>query len=1419
MMKSTLSYSCLLGGFLLGASALAGSFTSDFSNPAQTGFTLTGGSRPSGDPYPVIANGYLALTFAENGEQGTILLDDLDPGKTVGAFKASFKTRIGGGTSTPADGMAFHFGTAPLEGATFGEEGPTDATGVPLPDLGITVCIDTYDNVDADPANGVGEAPAIDVRVNGVMVAHTMVDVFFPLSDTFVPMNIQLSASGLLNVDFKGTVIYTNLVLTGYTPTAGSRFAIGARTGGANENNWVDDLSVTTTEAPPPAGPGVADQPKSQTINEYASVTFSVLPTGTPPFQFLWTSDKTTLTGETNATLTLNNVSANLNGAKFHVKITNPLGNVTSDDAVLTVNSDTVAPTVTSAVGSDTFDTVTVTFSEPVTTAGATFAINNGLSISSTTQPSPTKAVLKTSAQTPGTVYTITINGVKDLASVANSIAADTKVNFSSFVISPGFLKFEVWNGLSTTDNSLDTTLLADPRFPAAPDLVAFTTPFTTRTVYPDDTHEGYGGKMSGWLNPTESGDYRFFLYSDDSSRLFLSTDATAANAVLVAEEVACCNPFTEPGTARTSEPISLVAGKRYYVEALWKEGTGGDYCLVGWRKEGDTTPPAQLPTIPGQYLSTYADPGPAIINITQQPASAETTENKSVTFTVAANGTPAPLLYQWQRANPGSSTFANIQGATTASYTTPLLKKALDNGAKYQALVSVPGKALPSAEATLTVDIDNIPPSVVRTVAGVDLHSVYLFFSEPMDAASAGDFKNYSVAGLTVTGAKVLDAQRVMVFTSLQAEDTGYTVTVGSGVTDTAIPANPIDATANSGSFTSPVVLPATMTWQIYTGLSTATAVVSDLTSDPRYPTDPSVVKLTPGYEGPGFGDGYGARIYGFITPKTTGNYVFYMSSDDNGELWLSTDDSAANAVRIAREPVWGNLREWTGGGQGGTGTARCEAGPCLNISDPIPLVAGRRYYTELLWKEGGGGDHGEAAWKLESAADPVNGSTPIWGDVLSTAVPKALPATISLSADIASPIGSADASKPGFNVRIYQADQDGGTVSVNQTSRAEQELAGLLGPNVADLSAAVGGIFAIDSVVNWDQGGADAGTMLGDGPIPGIPGLGVNTARNTDNIAAEIITYAEFPKAGAYMMGVTSDDGFKLTATDKAPANIRAVRVHAPSTAAGSYYAADSATTYGGIFKIFTTPISGKLVLADPPEACSDTLNNAAAIKGNIALVYRGVCTFTSKCQKALDAGAIAAIVVNSRDPGSADGPWPIIMGGSYVDIPAVMMTKPDGNKIRAALQAGENITVDLTPDETPALGEIDGGASSAFFTLYVAQAGVYPLRMVWFEGEGGANVEWFSFDSTGVQALVNDRSNPNAIKTYRARTFTPVVTPEITSIKLDGANVTITFKGVLQGADQVNGSYSDVSGASSPTYTTSVAGKTAKFFRARR
>jgi predicted esterase len=46
---------------------------------------------------------------------------------------------------------------------------------------------------------------------------------------------------------------------------------------------------------------------------------------------------------------------------------------------------------------------------------------------------------------------------------------------------------------------------------------------------------------------------------------------------------------------------------------------------------------------------------------------------------------------------------------------------------------------------------------------------------------------------------------------------------------------------------------------------------------------------------------DNFGERIRGYICPPATGSYSFWISSNDDSELWLSTDATAANKRKIA--------------------------------------------------------------------------------------------------------------------------------------------------------------------------------------------------------------------------------------------------------------------------------------------------------------------------------------------------------------------------------------------------------------------------------------------------------------------------------------------------------------------------------------
>src|SRR6266568_1450660 len=207
-MKKTMNK--LITVFLLsGATAFAGSFTSNFSNPGQTGFNLVGVSNGVANGWlPIItggASGVLVLTTNQNGLQGTINFDDLDSGQPVESFTAQFKLQFGPGTATPADGLSFIFGPDVSSGSLFNEDG-TDNTGVPAASS-IVVEFDTYDN-------GGGEAPAVDVRLFATNeIAHTPYTIPAMLTTNLENVLITLKRNGTLSVSYKNQVVYTNLWL------------------------------------------------------------------------------------------------------------------------------------------------------------------------------------------------------------------------------------------------------------------------------------------------------------------------------------------------------------------------------------------------------------------------------------------------------------------------------------------------------------------------------------------------------------------------------------------------------------------------------------------------------------------------------------------------------------------------------------------------------------------------------------------------------------------------------------------------------------------------------------------------------------------------------------------------------------------------------------------------------------------------------------------------------------------------------------------------------------------------------------------------------------------------------------------------------------------------------------------------------
>ena len=76
--------------------------------------------------------------------------------------------------------------------------------------------------------------------------------------------------------------------------------------------------------------------------------------------------------------------------------------------------------------------------------------------------------------------------------------------------------------------------------------------------------------------------------------------------------------------------------------------------------------------------------------------------------------------------------------------------------------------------------------------------------------------------------------------------------------------------------------------------------------------------------------------------------------------------------------------------------------------------------------------------------------------------------------------------------------------------------------------------------------------------------------------------------------------------------------------------------------------------------------------------------------------------------------------------------------------------------------ALGEWNSwrGVGETRFDVYVEENGIYPVRLLWWEGGGGASVEFYSILENGDRILINDRDNPNAIKAYRSAAERPYI-----------------------------------------------------------
>ena len=183
-----------------------------------------------------------------------------------------------------------------------------------------------------------------------------------------------------------------------------------------------------------------------------------------------------------------------------------------------------------------------------------------------------------------------------------------------------GSINFQRWNNIS---GSAVSNLTSNLNYPNNPSLAG------TRTLFemPVNTGNNIGVRMNGYICPPTSGNYVFWIASDASGELWLSTTSSSVNKIKIAYNTSSTN-YREWNkyTTQKSASINLTAGQVYYVEALMKESTGNDNLSVGWAKPGQSAnTPSEV--IPGSNLLTQL---PDI----QPPTAPTSLSSSSITFT-----------------------------------------------------------------------------------------------------------------------------------------------------------------------------------------------------------------------------------------------------------------------------------------------------------------------------------------------------------------------------------------------------------------------------------------------------------------------------------------------------------------------------------------------------------------------------------------------------------------------------------------------------------------------------------------------------------------------------------------------------------------------------------------------------------------